>query len=129
MEPEDLTKLLNEANWKLVRHRKHEVWHCPCGKHQLTCASTGSDFRGPANALSELRNMHCPSLAQLEHEHRLEEPVLPCHFCGKTWAPDRRNKGFYVHQGITACSGHPGVQKWHAERMGLEQDTDVAIEG
>ena len=121
MELSDVVDILKEAGWKLVRHRKHEVWYCPDGEHQATVPITPSDFRTPLNLIRDLRAKKCPSLAGLDRDPRVIESYPPCHCCGKTWPADRLDKQFFVHGDIMACSGHKGIREWHEAELKKEK--------
>lgn len=44
-----------QAGFRLVRHRKHKVWACPCGHAQITTSSSQHGGRGDQNARALLR--------------------------------------------------------------------------
>lgn len=61
-----LKKLLKKNDWERVRNRKHGIWRCPCGEHQLVLPSSPSDHRAFKNKIAHLRKMDCPSLRETE---------------------------------------------------------------
>ena len=54
-----IAKYMRKAGWTLVRCRKHGVWRCPCGLHQVTTSMTASDHRAIKNALGDVRRAGC----------------------------------------------------------------------
>ena len=132
-----IDKALEKCGWTLVRQKKHEVWKCPCGGHQITKPKTPSDWRSDKNTLSDLMGTDCPSLAALE-----EEPEAPpdtrgwpqewkdgkkpaCHFCRKVLEPRELGKTFYHHGGMAACKRHPGVRAWHDAESKKEREDAI----
>jgi hypothetical protein len=49
-----LAELLDKAGFILVRWNKHQIWHCPCGRHRITAASTCGGGSGFTNARLQL---------------------------------------------------------------------------
>ena len=116
-------KLLEKANWNRVRNRKHQVWRCPCGEHQVAFPSTPSDRRGPRNTISNIRRTECPSLKVLEPEVSYpwdKDADLCCFICKKSLDVANYKKEWVYHtdehRPLFACLHHPGINKWHKRR-------------
>lgn len=64
----DPEAILRAAGWLIARQRKHRVWKCPCGRHQIVTSVSGSDaYRGNRNKLRDIRHTGCPSLEPYLH--------------------------------------------------------------
>lgn len=48
-----IRKALKKADWTLARETTHQIWRCPCGKHeQVTLPTTFGGGRGFKNAVA-----------------------------------------------------------------------------
>ncbi len=126
-------KALDLCGWTLVREKKHAIWRCPCGKHQIARPKTPSDWRGDKNSLGDLLKTECPSLEALkEDEKPKKDPKAEwpeawrsgrakptCRCCGKTWNPEDLGKTFWCHDEMVLCKTHHGSQEWHASQVKL----------
>jgi len=134
---EDIRDLLIKAEWTLVRKNKHEVWHCPCGKHTTAVPihSAGINWRNERNAVAGLWRTKCPSLDRLIEDElptKEERPVQEihargyCHFCGKELPGEDFGRKWVEHdiKGmglIQACLEHDGVCQWHHDEREREK--------
>lgn len=129
--PEDL---LIAAGWTLVREKKHKVWRCPCGAHQVTMAATPSDHRAPRNMLAQIYRCGCPSIeaaeaAETDGDGPSEEEQTSftyyCHFCGAKldWALHKHKWVYHrmpTGQTLAACLHHQGIPEWHRQHRARE---------
>lgn len=50
-----LTKVFEEAGFTFVRQTNHQIWRCPCGRHQIATHCSPCGGRGVENALAQIR--------------------------------------------------------------------------
>ena len=108
--------LLDAAGWTLVRERRHAIWRCPCGEHQMTVAMTPGDHRSDMNAIQTVLRMQCPSTVALEQmeAYPWEEWLVPvCRFCQANLSLKAYKKEWVYHAGVFACLSHHGIPQWH----------------
>jgi hypothetical protein len=119
---DDPIEVLNASGWVKARANKHQVWKCPCGKHQISFSCTPSDWRAYKNFMRDLIGTGCPSVEWLNGS---EEEVVEggtCKICGMALEPSGYKKKWIEHDGVRACIGHPGVGAWNRSYRGHGED-------
>jgi hypothetical protein len=71
-------ELMKCCGWSEVRSRKHSIWRCPCGKHQVSVSTTISDWRGMRNLLSDLKRLGCSSLSVAKKGKERKNDIKLC---------------------------------------------------
>ncbi len=61
----ELGALFEGLGWTLARAKKHRVWRCPCGEHQVVTSKSASDGRAKKNAARDLKRTGCPTVKEL----------------------------------------------------------------
>ena len=121
--------LLNAAGWTMVRKKNHEIWQCPCGKHQVSIANTPSDCRTRKNELANIKRTKCPSLPveeeptpEPDHDDDLDDVFTYVCFCCKQELKTAEYRHTWVKHGqLTAHLCHHGVPTWHGEERAKER--------
>jgi len=127
---EDPVDILTRAGWTEVRQRKHRVWKCPCGKHQVSFSKTGSDWRSCKNTVSDIRKTGCPSVAALFVEPEPESKPYPddmplvCCICKKPLIEEMYGREWAFHDGVMAHLHHEGMRSWHREGCRKERQSE-----
>lgn len=108
----DPVRALEACGWTLARKRKHEIWRCPCGKHQMTLSKTPSDERAYKNFVRDLLKHDCKSLDPIRpKEAEAVEPGV-CVICGRELPSTTFKRDWIRHDGVCVCLSHHGVKKW-----------------
>jgi hypothetical protein len=52
-----LDLVFDAAKFTLTRKRKHKIWQCPCGHHQMSSSGSRHGGRGDQNARALIRRI------------------------------------------------------------------------
>jgi hypothetical protein len=112
----DPIDLLKSCGWYRARQKTHEVWKCPCGKHQMVFSKTPSDGRAYKNFLKDLLKMDCESVDAIRPPETEEVEPGVCMLCHKNLEPTTFKKEWVRHGEVTACLSHHGIKGWSRRR-------------
>jgi hypothetical protein len=120
--------IMQAAGWKLVRQKKHCIWQCPCGKHQVVVAKTPSDHRAVRNNIADLMKTGCSSVSNLDEPEELPKEKHAdgvCFLCKKQLRGHEHLTVWVEHGGRQVCLHHPGIRDWHRQQKHLERETKL----
>jgi hypothetical protein len=122
----DPVALLQECGWTMVRRKKHPLWRCPCGKHNVTIPGDLS-FRTAKNAVHDILRCGCESVDAFRRQEKPEAPSGKCFVCGAELSPVTYKRDWIEHDGLDVCLRHRGVKAWNRSFRGEAETKDAEV--